>query len=222
MKKNIRVIYHDEYYVVADKPSGLLSVPSPKNENNTLSSILPRQLHESNILPCHRLDKETSGIMIFARGKKARDKMCELFKNHAITKIYIGFIHGIPQKKSGTISSKINGKTAITKYKTRKILKAFSILEIQPVTGRRNQIRIHLKLIKHPLVGERKFAFGKDFKLKFKRCALHASRVEFKHPYSGKNLTIEALLPDDMKNFVHLTPEVEGKYNQYWHWNQRK
>ncbi|MCK5656035.1 MAG: RNA pseudouridine synthase [Candidatus Aureabacteria bacterium] len=187
---------------MANKPSGLLSVPSPKNGKNTLSFILPRQLQESNILPCHRLDKETSGIMIFARGKKARDKMFELFKNHEIIKIYIAFIHGIPQKKSGTISSKISEKTAITKYKTRKILENFSILGIQTVTGRRNQIRIHFKLIKHPLVGERKFAFGKDFKLKFKRCALHASRIEFKHPYSGRNLTIEVPLPEDMSKFL--------------------
>jgi len=148
--------------------------------------------------------------MIFAKGKKARDKMFELFKNHEIIKIYIAFIHGIPQKKSGTISSKINGKTAITKYKTRKILKNFSILKIQTVTGRRNQIRIHFKLIKHPLVGERKFAFGKDFKLKFKRCALHASRIEFKHPYSGRNLTIETPLPEDMKNFLKKQ-RPEGK-----------
>ncbi len=190
---NIKIIFEDDYIMVVNKPPGLLVVPTPKNEKYTLTGIL-------NAYPCHRLDRETSGLIVYAKKKDIQDKMLQAFKERKVKKRYIGFVQGFLSKPEGEINKRIEGKEALTYYKVLNEKKeGFSIVEIAPVTGRTNQIRIHMKAIGHPLVGERKFAFGKDFPLKFRRCALHAEYLEFDHPATGKRVSFYAELPLDMK-----------------------
>ena len=192
--------------MVVNKPAGLLCVPTPKNESRTLTSILNQNAQDKalgyRLHPCHRLDRETSGLLIYAKGKSTQQKMIDAFRNRLIGKKYIAFVHGKLSQPQGTISSAIEGKSAITKYKVIQEKSNYSVVEISPLTGRTNQIRIHFKNIQHPLVGEDKFAYRKDFALRFKRVCLEAKELNFKHPITGKDLNIDIDLAPDLKDFL--------------------
>lgn len=192
---NIPIIYEDEWIVVADKPSGLLTVPTPKNEKRTLTSIL-------NLFPCHRLDRETSGLIIYALTKSVQEKMADEFRLRKVRKTYIALTSGIPYKDQGEIKNKIEGLSALTRYKVIAKRRDFAIVEVNPLTGRTNQIRIHFKQIGHPVLGESKYAFRRDFKVKAKRLMLHAVRLEFTHPVTGKLMQLESDLPKDFNDFL--------------------
>ncbi len=203
---NIPIIYEDDRLLVLNKPSGLLTIPTPKNEPRTLSSILNDDLKERGLAyrlyPCHRLDRETSGLIVYAKGKSTQKIMMEEFRQKKIKKIYIAFIQGRLPKDEGSIGYPVEGRSAVTKYKIIEKRNDFSVVEIVPLTGRTNQIRIHFKQIGHPLVGEAKFAFRRDFKLKAKRLCLHAKMLEFFHPTTKKAISLIAPLPPDMEDFL--------------------
>lgn len=211
-EKRYKIIYEDEWLMVVDKPSGILVIPTPEKETNTLTGLLNRELDsrgiEINAYPCHRLDRETSGLIIYAKGKKVQQALMEEFKKKAVKKTYIVFAHGIVKKSDDIIKrpiynrNKNRSEMAITKYNVLNRKKDFSVLEVEPVTGRTNQIRIHFRQIGHPLVGESVYAFRKDFKLRFRRAALHATAVEFTHPVTGNRMQFTSPLPEDMKNFI--------------------
>ena len=203
---NIPVIFEDDWFLIVNKPAGLLSVPTPKNETRTLTSILNEYAQEKKIksgfFPCHRLDRQTSGLVIYAKDKSTEAKMADLFRQRKVSKKYIAFVQGKLSRKNGQISSQIESKAALTNYRVLQEKKDYSVVEVSPVTGRTNQIRIHFKSIQHPLVGEDKFIFRKDFALRFKRVCLHAEYLEFKHPQTGKIVAVEASLPEDMQKFL--------------------
>lgn len=196
--------------LAVSKPSGLLTIPTPKNEPRTLTSILNEDLKQRGLSyrfhPCHRLDRETSGIIIYAKGKSIQKKMMDEFKCKRVKKTYIAFVQGIPSKNQGEIKKTIAGLSAITKYKVIQRKKDFTVVEVLPLTGRTNQIRIHFKEINNPIVGETKYAFRRDFKLKAKRLCLHAKALEFPHPITKKYLRLRADLPQDLKNFFSQNP----------------
>ena len=218
--KRYKIIYEDDRLIVVDKPSGMLVIPTPKKETNTLSDLLNRELDEraiealnhslrsgtgqANAYPCHRLDRETSGLILYAKGKATQQLMMEEFRKKNVRKSYIAFVHGNVKKNFEIINKPIYNRNknraeeAVTKYRVLERRRDFSILEVEPVTGKTNQIRIHLKGIGHPLVGESVYAFRKDFKLKFKRAALHAKEIEFTHPVTGKRMKFSSALPEDM------------------------
>lgn len=187
--------------MVVDKPPGLLTISTPKKEKYTLSSLL-------NAYPAHRLDRETSGLILLAKTKGIKLRLMDEFRNRKVKKCYIAFVQGILKQKSGIIARKVQdnpyepAKPALTKYRVIASRNDFSILEVMPITGRTNQIRIHFKQLGHPLVGERRFAFARDFKIKFRRVALHATDLEFAHPLSGKRMSFHSQLPADMQEFL--------------------
>jgi 23S rRNA pseudouridine1911/1915/1917 synthase len=203
---NIPIIYEDEWLVVVDKPSGLLTIPTPKNEKRTLTSILNDDLTQKAVVyrlhPCHRLDRETSGLVIYAKGKSIQQKMMDVFKARAVKKTYIAFVRGCPSKSEGEIKHPIEGQSALTKYKVISKKKDFSVVEVSPVTGRTNQIRIHFKQLGNPVIGETKFAFRKDFTVKAKRLCLHAHTLEFTHPVTHKPVRLTCDLPKDLEEFL--------------------
>lgn len=203
---NIPIVYEDDWLLVVDKPSGLLTIPTPKKESRTLASILNEDLKKKGksyrLHPCHRLDRETSGLIIFAKGKSIQKKMMELFWDHKIKKIYIAFIRGGPLPFEGEIKKKIEGKSALTRYKIVEKRKDFCVAEVLPLTGRTNQIRIHFRQIGHPLLGETKFAFRRDFKIKAKRLMLHAQTLEFIHPVTLNTISLTSQLPQDMRQIL--------------------
>ena len=218
--RSIKVLYNDDYYAAFDKPAGLLAIPSPKREKHTLLSLVNAPLAASSqggrLHPCHRLDRDTSGVILFAVGKKNQKIMMEEFRRRKVQKIYIAFIQGRLKIPSGEIKSRIRhfdssrfhpphrrsvALRAITRYRVIETKKDFSILEVTPVTGRTNQIRIHFSQLGHPLVGERQYAFGKDYALKFRRTALHALSLSFLHPVFKREIRIHSPLPEDMEQF---------------------
>jgi len=206
------IIYEDDSLIIVDKPPGALVIPTKKDEKNTLTSQLNQYLDrrgiETNAYPCHRLDRETSGLIIYAKGKRNQQLMMEEFKKKAVKKRYIAFVHGIVRQNSGIIGTPIYNRNkrrsdnALTRYNVVKREGVFSVLEVEPVTGRTNQIRIHLKSIGHPIVGESVYAFRKDYELRFKRTALHAERLEFIHPVNRQKMSFVSSMPDDMANFL--------------------
>jgi len=203
---NIPIVYEDDALLIVDKPSGLLVIPTPKKEQRTLTSILNDDLKARGIAyrvhPCHRLDKETSGLIIYAKGKSVQQKMMQEFHGRMVKKSYIAFVQGALDKPQGEIKTPIDGESALTRYKVIQRKKDFSVVEAMPVTGRTNQLRIHFKHIGHPIVGESKFAFRKDFALRFRRLCLHAQSLEFTHPVTGKTISLSSELPKDLTDFL--------------------
>ncbi len=217
LRKPIPVLYEDESYVVFDKPSGLLVIPTPKGEGNTLVNIVNHQHAPAQgwrLHPCHRLDRETSGAILFAKGKQCQKLMMTVFQKRMVIKKYIALVQGRILKAAGELRSRVldldqkkyrkgsTGQWAITRYRLLQQKRAFGIVEVQPVTGRTNQIRIQFSEIGHPLVGERKYARARDYFLKFRRVALHACGLEWTHPVSLKRIRVTSDLPEDMEAFI--------------------
>jgi len=217
VNKAIQILYEDEGWIVFDKPAGLLVIPTPRNEENTLVNIVNQQYSDKGswrLHPCHRLDKETSGAIIFAKGKRHQKLMMDLFKQRQVQKMYIAFVHGQLPKKSGELcwairdldqrrfQKKTPAQMAISRYKVIEEYKLFSVVEVQPITGRTNQIRIQFSQHGHPLVGDRKYAYPRDYKLKFRRTALHAAAIVWQSPVTRKEINIQSDLPNDMEVFL--------------------
>lgn len=208
---NIRIAYEDEWLFIVDKPPGLVVIPTPKKEQRTLTGILNDELKKRGepwrLHPCHRLDRETSGLIIYAKGKSVQKKMMNEFREKKVRKNYTAFIQGRLPGSEGRINSPIDGQKAETKYRLVEERKGFSVVQVTPLTGRTNQIRIHFKRINHPLVGESKFAFRRDFKLKAKRLCLHAKELLFRHPVTGAAVSVQAALAADMSRFLENHPD---------------
>lgn len=206
---NIPVVYEDNWLLAVDKPSGLLVIPTPKKERRTLTSILNDDLKKTGKLyrlhPCHRLDRETSGLIIYAKGKSAQKKLMHEFGQKRVKKTYIAFLQGVLGQGHGWINKPIEGRPALTRYRVLERRKNFTIIEVLPVSGRTNQLRIHFKQIGHPIVGESKFSFRKDFKLRFRRLCLHAKALEFVHPVTGKTVSLSADLPQDLREWLNTS-----------------
>jgi len=201
---------------VFNKPSGLLVIPTDKNEHHTLESIVNRQqgLPQGSLYPAHRLDRDTSGAILFAKGKDCRQKLMEFFKTRQVNKTYIAFVHGRVAEFRGKIRIPIKdfhqrkfarhlpAQSALTHYEVEDYYKNFTVVRVMPITGRTNQIRIHFAKIGHPLVGEDKYAFRRDFALRFRRTALHALRLEWPRMTAKGTISVEAPLAQDMADFL--------------------
>ncbi len=202
----LEILYEDDWIIAINKKPFISVIPNSKNDKNfltyKLNELLSKRGTSIKAHPCHRLDKETSGVIIFAKGKKNQQNFMALFHSHNIKKRYIALVRDKLEKKSGTINFKIENKEAITKYNVIKEYDGYSLVDIELITGRTNQIRIHFKMLGHPLLGETKFAFRKDFKIKFRRVALHAEEISFFHPFLRKEVIINAPLPEDMKKLI--------------------
>lgn len=212
----IPIVYEDDYVIVFNKPSSLLVVPTDKEEKNTLVNLVNEQYPEKGqLFPGHRLDRNTTGAIIFTKGKANQDIVMGFFKEKKVEKAYIAFVHGRVEVKSGKITIPIKdfhsrkhakhepAQSALTYYEVDRYYKDFTSVVVVPITGRTNQIRIHFTKIGHPLVGEDVYAFRKDFALRFRRYALHAWRLAFPHVKTGEKISIEVPLAEDMREFLN-------------------
>jgi RluA family pseudouridine synthase len=221
--KPIKVLYEDDQFMAFYKPAGILSVPaaSRMEKDQSLEDVVNEYYREEvngvpgpKLHPCHRLDRETSGAIFFAKGKQNQQLLMDLFHKRQVHKKYIVFVHGRVSRPAGTINIPVkdsfadkfspasDAKDALTKYRVIEKRTNFSIVEAEPVTGRTNQLRLHFKAIGNPIVGENKYIFRKDYDLRFKRTALHAAEIAFKHPVTGKAVEVKAPLSADMMNFL--------------------
>ncbi|HTY45438.1 MAG TPA: RluA family pseudouridine synthase [Patescibacteria group bacterium] len=207
---NIPIVYEDDWLLVLNKPAGLLTVSAPGRQRRTLTGILNDDARQRGIShrfhPCHRLDRETSGLIIYAKGKAVQEKMTDLFRARKVHKRYIAFVHGHPAPAQGVIRQPIEDQAAVTEYKVVEKRKDFVIVEAKPLTGRTNQIRIHFKHIGHPVVGDTKYAFRRDFALKAKRLCLHAQELAFAHPVTQAHVCLRLDLPADLGAFLEKHP----------------
>ncbi|UCD14876.1 MAG: RluA family pseudouridine synthase [Candidatus Omnitrophota bacterium] len=211
MNNPFEIIFQDEYVVVLNKIAKILVQPSPRKEKHTLTSLLAQRLKEP-VLPCHRLDRETSGLIIYAKDRNSQRKIMDEFRAGVVRKKYIAFIRGELNKKKGKLEGYIldkEGRKFGEKFKKAKTIYSvlrqspgFSVVEVTPLTGRTNQLRIQFSKLGHPILGERKYALGRDFKVNFRRLALHAFFLSFIHPVSRQRVSLDIGLAVDMKEFL--------------------
>ncbi len=226
VSKPVEILHQDSWSVIVNKPAGLVVIPTPHKEEKTLTSIINEQFllsKQGRLHPCHRLDRETSGVMIFAWGKKNQKYWMDAFQRRSVEKKYIALVQGFVKKPRGCLKSwvkdfdsrkyqkKEKPKWAEAFYEVLGHGKGFSVLKVDLLTGRTNQIRIQLAQIGHPVLGERKYAFAKDYPVKFRRVALHAQSVACTHPMTQKRINVEAPVPKDMSEYLNQTTLTQGK-----------
>ena len=226
----IEIIYEDNDIIVVNKSKGMVVHPANGNLNGTLVNSLLAICKDSlsgiggEIRPgiVHRLDKDTSGILIVAKNDKSHINLSEQIKNHETEKTYIALVRGIVKEQEATINMPIgrstkdrkkmavtkNGKEAITHFK---VIERFpnhncTLLEIKIETGRTHQIRVHLSQIGYPIVGDEVYSNGKN-EWNIKGQCLHAKSLKFKHPNSGKEMFLEAELPSYFKDLLKKLEE---------------
>ena len=195
-EEGVKVLYEDEHIIVIDKPLGLLSVRTDKEAERTVHSILKRR-RQKRVYPVHRLDRETSGVMLFAYTETARDHLKKKFEAHDIEREYMGIVEGILKPKTGTwksnliedanyfMKSRQDGKLAITHYKILKYRKHSTLVSFTLETGRKNQIRVHASEAGHPILGDTKYGSAYS---PLGRLCLHAHILGFSHPVTGKKM----------------------------------
>jgi len=210
---SINIIYEDNDIIVINKPTNLLSVATLKESDKTAFHMVLEYVKHNNsnnkIFIVHRLDKDTSGVMLIAKNETAKHILQDHWDNIVVTRGYIGIVEGHMDEPEGTLKSWLletttnlvyssktegDGKLAITNYKKIKLNNRFTMLEIRIDTGRKNQIRVQLNDTGHPIIGDKKYGAKFD---PLRRLALHANVLEFKHPITGKLMHFEAPIPEE-------------------------
>jgi 23S rRNA pseudouridine1911/1915/1917 synthase len=225
--RDLPIVYEDDTLVVLDKPAGLLAVPLPLRRRENARSVFDdlkeylRRRGRRRPFVVHRIDRDTSGLVIFAKSAAAQDHLKGQFKRHLPERIYQAVVYGHPSPASGTWRDHLvwddrsliqkethprdpRGKEAISHYRVLEQLKGAALIEVRLVTGRRNQIRIQARLRGYTLVGEQRYTYGPETlrSIAFPRQALHAHRLAFKHPVDGRELRFEAPLPQDLVELI--------------------
>lgn len=213
---NLDILYEDDYLIVINKPQGLLSISNDKEKFITAYRMVSDYVKSVNkrnlIFVVHRLDQDTSGILMFCKNEKIRDKMQENWNNITKKRGYIAIVDGkmngkatirsyLVEDKNQFVYSSYHGigKEAITHYEVIKNNNNYSMLQVFIDTGRRNQIRVHLSERGYPIVGDKKYRCKTN---PIKRLCLHANILEFIHPVNKKLVTIKCNIPNDMNNLL--------------------
>lgn len=215
----LEIIHEDAQLLVINKPAGMVVHPAPGHATGTLVNAL---LHHCKDLSgiggverpgiVHRLDKDTSGLIVVAKTEKALASLLKQFKDRSINKVYLALARGRLEPAKGLINQPIGrhkvhrkkmagvegGREAQTRYEVVTHYEGFDLVRLFPKTGRTHQIRVHLAGLGHPILADPLYG-GKSGKTHISRQALHAHRLEFQHPVSGNTLAFEAPLPEDMQ-----------------------
>ncbi|HJJ06390.1 MAG TPA: RluA family pseudouridine synthase [Clostridiaceae bacterium] len=219
----VEIVYEDNDIIVVNKPKGLVVHPAVGNPDGTLVNAIMNICKDSlsgiggEVRPgiVHRLDKDTTGLLIVAKNDKAHIKLSEQIKNREVKKIYIALVRGNIPENEATINMPIgrstkdrkkmavvkNGKEAVTHFKVIDRFKNYTLLEIKIDTGRTHQIRVHMAEIGYPVVGDMVYSNGKN-EFGVEGQMLHAKSLDFKHPITGKNMHLEAELPKYFKDII--------------------
>lgn len=213
-KHNLEIIYEDKELIVINKPSGLLSISGGNEKENTAYHLVSEYLKSKNkkakVFVVHRLDKDTSGVLMFAKNEEIKNKLQNNWNKIVYKRGYLAIIEGKLNKKSGTIKNYLDesktqmvyitnnkkGKLAITNYQVLKETRYNSLVEIFLDTGRKNQIRVHMQSLGHSIVGDKKYGATTN---PIKRMGLHSHIFAFVHPDTKKKMIFEAKLPEEFK-----------------------
>jgi 23S rRNA pseudouridine1911/1915/1917 synthase len=216
------IVYVDPHVVVVKKPAGISTVPFDENETGTLSELVHAMLKRrggpvAELGVVHRIDKETSGLVLFARTLAAKRALKQQFRFHSVERRYVALAHGTVRAathrsrlvqdrgdgRRGSTDNPILGRDSVTHVAPLEALAGATLIECRLETGRTHQIRIHLAESGHPLVGER--VYGRDYRgqrIEAPRLMLHAFELGFEHPTSGKPMHFEQAIPEDMERVV--------------------
>ena len=221
--------YEDEDCLVVYKPAGLVVHPAPGNPSGTLVNALLGYVKDLGSVGLverpgivHRLDKDTSGLLVVAKNKKAHANLSKQFKDHTIDRVYYALVRGIVQHDEGKCEEPVGraymsrkkvvikpsgGKDALTYYKVLKRFNNSSFVEVRLQTGRTHQIRVHFKHMGHPVYGDSLYGYPSRL---INRQALHAAVIGFDHPRTGRLVHVKCDMPEDMKNLLKVL-ETEEK-----------
>jgi len=236
----LEIVYEDEYLAVIDKRAGMVVHPGAGVSSGTLANAIAwhfkfqiSNFKSESRIPnrigiVHRLDKDTSGLIVVAKTEEIHEKLSEQFRNREVFKSYVALVHGEPEENAGEVDAPIarekhnrtkmavraHGRAALSLWKVKKRFEKFTLLAVEIKTGRTHQIRVHLASINHPIVGDETYNAGRDktvFDLKIRKAIqdlnrffLHAEKLSFTHPVTGERLNFTAPLPDELTNFLEL------------------
>lgn len=216
----IKLVYEDNDIIVVDKGYGVLSTAAGKPSDDTVYNIVKKYARgfsdKANVYVVHRLDRDTSGLMLLTRTKQARDKLISNWNNMVIDRKYIAIVEGKVEQKEGTVKSflaenpdtfemystddKKIGRLAVTRYRVIKQGSRFAMVELEIKTGRKNQIRVHMHDLGNPVSGDRKYGGHPS---PINRIALHATTLTIVHPITGKAVTFTSSAPENFSTMIN-------------------
>lgn len=226
------IVFEDEYLAVINKPAGMVVHPGAGVSSGTLANAiafhfgLEPEGQNQRVGIVHRLDKDTSGLIVIAKNGLTGDKLAAQFRERRVNKSYIALVHGFVRKLSGKIDVPIardranrtkmavdkNGRNAVSLYKVRRRYEKFTLLDVNIKTGRTHQIRVHLSHLNHPILGDLTYNMGRDNQIedtqfrslikKMGRFFLHAEKLGFTHPVTKEDLAFEQPLPDELSEIL--------------------
>ena len=236
----LEIVFEDDHLVVINKPAGLVVHPAAGAPSGTLANALAYHFqhlskHAGAIRPgiVHRLDKDTSGLLVVAKTESAHEDLADQFRAREIYKSYMALVYGVVKQQSGRVEQPIardprnrtrmaivaGGRGALSLYRVRRSYNSFTLLDVELKTGRTHQIRVHLSWLKHPVVGDELYSGGRensvqDVKLraeirKLRRQFLHAEQLGFRHPKTGEQMKFTAPLPPELASLLGVLEAQE-------------
>jgi 23S rRNA pseudouridine1911/1915/1917 synthase len=236
----LAIVYEDSELIVVNKPAGLVVHPAAGMKSGTLANALAYHFEQlsqlgGTIRPgiVHRLDKDTSGLLVVAKTEEAHEQLAEQFRVREVFKSYVALVHGIVTPHDGSIDQPIardsrnrirmavvrGGRTALSLFHVRRRFERFTLLDVEIKTGRTHQIRVHLTWLKHPVVGDEVYGGGRDNSVqdpqlraeirKVGRQFLHAAQLGFRHPRTGQSMKFSSPLPEELDRLLRL---IESKH----------
>lgn len=226
---DIKIIYEDDEFLVINKPAGLLSVGADNQRRRTregrgqetafsmMRGYVKRRNPREDLYIVHRLDRDTSGVLVFAKNPELQEALRYNWNNNVMKRQYIAVVHGALKPAEGMVKNYLiedsryrvsstpdpnRGKLAITRYKTLATGNGMSLLDVDIATGRKNQIRVHLSELRHPVVGDREYG-SKGSTLG--RMCLHAQTLKLVHPFTRQLVTFSAPAPQEFAQLVHAS-----------------
>lgn len=207
----LQVVYEDRFLIAVEKPAGLLTVPLDEGLDKPHALGFLRQSYNTDqIFAVHRIDRGTSGLLVFARGKDSARRLNELFEAHDIERHYFALVEGHLKKEEGTWENRLkelpsldvvespDGKDAITHFEVIRRSPKYTYLKLRLETGRKHQIRVQCALAGHPVVGDKRYG---SLQNPIRRLCLHASFLSFVHPFTKKHLSFSSPLPKEFNRF---------------------
>ncbi len=219
LPREIVVLYEDRAVIAIDKPAGLPAVPVPGSRIASALSVLGEALEprKQRAFTVHRIDRFTSGILLFAKSQRDRQALIAQFLAHTPVRQYLAVVRGQPAEEEGTlvhylrrdgmfqkVSSADDGKAARAelRYRVERKLATAALVRVELVTGLQNQIRVQFAAAGHPVVGDRKYRAAEAAEQRIERVALHACHLEFAHPGSGKKISLDSAPPRDFQRLL--------------------
>lgn len=218
--RRLKIVYEDDDIIVVNKGYGLLSMGTDKIKEGTAYSILRDYLKwkdpRNKLFIVHRLDRDTSGLMVFAKSEEAKNRLQHNWNNMVISRKYLAVVEGKPEPEEGVVRSYLaensrfevystdkpeEGQLAITRYKTLRSRNGYSLMEVSLDTGRKNQIRVHMKDLGHPIAGDRRYGAKSS---PIHRMALHAQTLRFVHPMTRKDMNFSTPVPASFAKMVGM------------------